>query len=169
MKYVGYGSIIIAGLALQTASPGLALFGLKPELMLLLTLLFAMLQEPVGAGIFGFVSGLLQDILVGQFIGLYAGTYLLMAILVGFLAGRLYKENLLVRFFAIISGTVLGQVLYLFGAASFGSSSPESWSLVFGIFGTALFNGVVGVLLYRPLVAINHRLIYLHELLKRTG
>lgn len=168
MKYLGYGLLIIVGLALQTASPGLVVLGRQPELLLLLTLLLAMLQEP-GAAVFGFVSGLLQDILVGQFIGLYAGTYLLMAVLVGFLAKRLYKENLLVRFFAIVSGTLLGQLLYVFGAASFGSASPESWTLVSGILGTGLFNGIVGVLLYRPFVALNQRLVYLHELLKRTG
>ncbi|MCK9525762.1 MAG: rod shape-determining protein MreD [Limnochordia bacterium] len=169
MKHVGYGLIILLALALQTTSPGLVFFGLRPDLLLLLTLFSAMLQEPGGAAVFGFVSGLLQDILVGQFIGLYAGTYLLMAILVGFLAKRLYKENLLVRFFAIVLGTILGQILYLLGAASFGFSSPESWSLVFGILGTGLFNGTIGVLFYRPFVSINQRLIYLDELLKRTG
>ena len=168
MKYVGYGLIIIVCLALQTASPGLVVFGRQHELLLLLTLLFAMLQGP-GASVFGFVSGLFQDILVGRFIGLYAGTYLLMAILVGFLAKRLYKENALVRFFAIVLGTVLGQLLYLFGAASFGSSSPQSWVLISGVVGTGLLNGIVGVLLYRPFMALNERLIYLHELLKRTG
>ncbi len=170
MKYVGYGLILILALAVQTAgSPGLVLFGFKPELMLLITLLFAMLQEPRGAAILGFSSGLFQDLLVGRFIGLYAGTYLLMAILVGFVTKRLYKENFIVRFFAIFVGTAIGQVLYLLGAASFGLSTSWSWAIWSTVFGTSVFNGVIGVLLYRPFASINKQLLYLHELLKRTG
>lgn len=169
MKYVGYGFVIILALALQTVSPGIILFGFRPELILLLTLSLAMLEQTGVAAGFGFVSGLLQDVLIGQFIGLYAGTYLLMAILVGFLTRRLYKENLLVRFVAIFLGTVLGQILYLSGAASFGLSNSWSWGLWSAILGTGFFNGMIGVLLYRPLAALNKRLVYLDELLKRTG
>lgn len=169
MKYMGYGLIIILALALQTVTPGLKLFGFRPELILLLTLGLAMLEETGVAGGFGFISGLLQDLLIGRFIGLYAGTYLLMAILVGFVTRRLYKENFLVRFAATFAGTVLGQVFYLLGAASFGSSSHWSWTTWSAILGTGLLNGCIGVLLYRPLVALNNRLIYLDELLKRTG
>ena len=169
MKHVGYGLVVILGLALQTSWPGLVIVGFRPELLLLLTLIFAMLEEPWGAAGFGFASGFMKDLLVGKFIGLYAGTYLLMAILVGFVTKRLYRENFLVRFFAIVAGTVLGQVLYLFGAASFGFSSPWSWITWSSILGTSLFNGLVGLLVYRPLVAMNKRLIYLDELLKRTG
>ncbi len=169
MKHVGYGLVVILGLALQTSWPGLVIVGFRPELLLLLTLIFAMLEEPWGAAGFGFASGLMKDLLVGKFIGLYAGTYLLMAILVGFVTKRLYRENFLVRFFAIVAGTVLGQVLYLLGAASFGFSSPWSWITWSSILGTSLFNGLVGLLVYRPLVAMNKRLIYLDELLKRTG
>ena len=169
MKHVGYGLVVILGLALQTSLPGLVIVGFRPELLLLLTLIFAMLEEPWGAAGFGFASGLMKDLLVGKFIGLYAGTYLLMAILVGFVTKRLYRENFLVRFFAIVAGTVLGQVLYLLGAASFGFSSPWSWITWSSILGTSLFNGLVGLLVYRPLVAMNKRLIYLDELLKRTG
>jgi len=169
MKRIGYGLIVLLALGMQTSSPGLAIFGFRPELLLLLTLILAMLDEPVAAGSFGFVSGLLQDLLVGQFIGLYAGTYLLMAILVSYVTRRLFKENFLVRFSAIFLGTVLGQVLYLLGAASFGFSNPWSWGTWSVILGTGLVNGLIGVLLYRPLVAVNKRLIYLDELFKRTG
>ncbi len=169
MKYVGYGFIIILALALQTVSPGLGLFGFRPELILLLTLGLAMLEEARFAAGFGFISGLLQDALIGQFIGLYAGAYLLMAVLVGLATRRFYKENFVVRFVVIFSGTVFGQILYLSGAASFGSSNLWSWATWSAILGTGLVNGILGVLLYRPFYAVNKRLAYLDELLKRTG
>lgn len=169
MKYAGYGLIIILALALQTTLPKLAFVGAQLEFVLLLTLIFAMFEELRGAKGFAFAGGLLQDLLVGRFIGLYAGTYLLMAVLMSFVTQRLYKENFLVRFFAIFLGTVLGQVLYLFGAASFGFSGAWSWPTWSAVLGTGLVNGLVGMFLYRPLAAVNRRLIYLHELLKRTG
>lgn len=170
MKYVGYGLLMILGLALQTSgSPGLMLFGFKPELMLLLTLLFAMLQNRDGGPMFGFFSGLLQDLLIGHFIGLHAGTFMLTAILVGFVTRRFYKENFLVRFFAVFGGTVVGQVLYLLGAASFGVSSSWSLGTWSTILATSVLNGLIGMILFRPLASLNKRLVYLDELLKRTG
>ncbi|NLL42287.1 MAG: rod shape-determining protein MreD [Firmicutes bacterium] len=169
MKYAGYGLMIILALALQTTLPNLVLIGGRPEFLLLLTLIFAMFEELRGAKGLAFASGLLQDLLVGRFIGLYAGTYLLMAVLMSFVTNRLYKENFLVRFFAIFLGTALGQVLYLIGAASFGFASPWSWLTWSAILGTSLFNGLVGMFLYRPLAVVHKRLIYLDELLKRTG
>ncbi|HHT89527.1 MAG: rod shape-determining protein MreD [Bacillota bacterium] len=170
MRTIGYALIMVLGLAFQTAgSPGFVLFGTKPELMLLLTLLFAMLLEPGGAACFGFFSGLLQDVLIGRFIGLYAMTYLLMAVLAAFVAKRFYKENFLVRFLIVLGGTLLGQIVYLLGAASFGSAGSWSWVTWRSILGTSALNGLLGVLLYRPLLALHKRLVYIDELLKRTG
>lgn len=170
MKYAGYGLLILLGLVLQTGgSPGLIVYGFRPELMLLLALLFAMVQEQSGGATFGFFSGLAQDVLLGHFIGLYAGTFLLVALLVGSITKRLYKENFLVRFLIVFCGTAAGQILYLLGSASFGVSSSwafDTWSMILG---TSLFNGLLGLLLLRPFSAFNKRLVYLHELFKRAG
>lgn len=144
-------------------------FGFRPELMLLLTLLFAMIHEPLEAAFFGFCCGFVQDLLVGRFIGLYACTLVLIALAVGFATKRMYQENFVVRLLAVFAGTALGQVLYLLGTVAFGLA--VSWQLAtwYSILGTSIINGVISLFMFRPLVAMDRRLIYWDELLKRTG
>ena len=170
MKYLGYGLFLVLGILLQTAgSPGLLFFGFKPEIMLLLALLFGMIQEPGLGALLGFSSGLLHDLLTGRFIGLYAVTLMIVAILIGHVTKRLYKENFLVRFFAGLGGTIFGQLLYILGMMAFGSSGLWTWSTLTTILGTSVVNACLSLFLFKPLVAVNKRLIYLDELYKRTG
>ncbi|HPT83775.1 MAG TPA: rod shape-determining protein MreD [Limnochordia bacterium] len=170
MKYIVYGLVLLLALVLQTAGvPGIVFFGCKPELMLLLTLLAAMIMPPAEAVAFGFFAGLAQDLVVGRFLTLHAAVFVLMALLEWFITQRFYRENFLVRFLALMAGTALGEVLYLLGAASFGLSGPWTWAAWSAILLVSLFNGILGTILYKPLSRLYKRLIYYHELLKRTG
>ncbi|NMB02276.1 MAG: rod shape-determining protein MreD [Firmicutes bacterium] len=170
MKYVVYWLLLMLALVLQTAgSPGILFFGFKPEILLLVTLLFAMLLDSPTGAIFGFMAGLMQDLVVGRFVTLYATCLMLMAIVVGFVTRRFYRENFIVRFFSLFLGTALTQILYLLGAASFGLSRTWTLDTWQAILMASIFNGLVGMLLFRPLAALNKRLVYLDELVKRTG
>lgn len=170
MKYVAYCLALIVILVLQTAgAPGILFFGYKPELLLLVALLFAIILDVPTAAALGFLAGLMQDLLVGRFITLHATSFLVMAVAVGLLTKRFYRENFIVRFCALFLGTAGGQILYLLGAASFGFAKPWTLATGWGILITSIFNGLVGMLLFRPFVALNKRLLYLHELVKRTG
>ncbi|HHT43385.1 MAG TPA: rod shape-determining protein MreD [Firmicutes bacterium] len=170
MKYVVYSVLLLLTLVLQTAGvPGLVFFGFKPELMLLLSLIFAMILEPGAAAVFGFAAGLAQDLVVGRFIMLHAGVFMVVALALGYAIQRFYRENIIVRFIALFLGTGLGEVLYLLGAASFGLSMPWRSSTWLTILAVSFFNGLVGALVYRPLSKLNRHLIYLDELVKRTG
>lgn len=170
MKYLAYGLVLLLALVFQTAGvPGVVLFGVKPELVLLVVLLFAMILEPQQAAVLGFAGGLFQDLLVGRFITLSAASFTLVALAVALAFQRFYGENPLVRLVALVGGTAVGELLYLFGAASFGLSRTWTWGILLPIFTASLFNGVVGLLLFRPFVKLNKRVVYLDELLKRTG
>lgn len=170
MKYVAYLLLLLLALILQTAgAPGTLGFVFTAELLLLISLLFAMLLESPAHAIFPFMAGLMQDLVIGRFITLNAGIFMFLAIIVGYVTKRFYRENFLVRFVALFVGTGVGQVLYLLGAASFGISRPWTLATWQTILLVSIFNGLVGMLLYRPLSALNKRLIYLDELVKRTG
>lgn len=170
MKYLGYCLLLFGGILLQTAgSPGIHLFGFKPELLLLLTLLVAMLQEPDLGASFGFFAGLMRDLLIGRFVGLSAVLFFAVAILIGFVTKRLYKEHFAVRFLTVLTGTMLGQIFYLLGTMSFGADFSWSTGVWYTIFATSFVNGFLSILIFWPLVAYHKRLIYLDELYKRTG
>ncbi|NLM41799.1 MAG: rod shape-determining protein MreD [Firmicutes bacterium] len=170
MKYVVYGLIILLTLVLQTAGvPGVVFFGFKPEFMLLLILLAAMIMPPAEAVVFAFCAGLAQDVAVGRFITLHAGVFMLTALLEGFVIQRFYRENFIVRLCSLFIGTALAELLYLLGAASFGLSRAWTAATWWAILAVSAFNAFLGALLYRPLSKLHKRLVYYHELLKRTG
>lgn len=160
----------MAALALQSAGPpGLVLFGVQPQLVLLIALLSGMIEGPVSGAIFGFMGGLFQDLLTGRFIGLGAVATMCAALGLGLAGRRLYKENLLVRFFTILGGTLAAQLLYLLGKAAFGLAIPWSPLIWKTLLGVGLLNGLISIVLFRPLMFLNRRIIYWDELLKRTG
>ncbi len=138
--------------------------------MLLLVMLFTMIWGPRRGAAFGFCAGgLLQDLLVGRFIGLNGIVLMLLAYTIGFITEQLFKENLLVRFAAVLGGTALGQILYLLGTAAFGMDI--SWPAIRwqAIVAASVVNALLSFALYKPLLAFDERLHYWHEVLKRTG
>lgn len=170
MKFLGYGLILVVGLLLETAgAPGLSLFGIKPELLSLLTMLFTMIQGPWQGAVFGFCAGLVQDLFIGRYIGLNGFVLMLLAFAIGFITEQLFKENLLVRFAAILGGTALGQILYLLGMAAFGMDISWLYIRWKAIAVTSAVNALLSLGLYKPLAAFDERLHYWHEVLKRTG
>lgn len=170
MKYVCYGLLLLLALVFQSAGyPGLSLFGVRPDLILLSAVFFGMVEGPVKGAVFGFVGGLFQDLLLGRLIGLGAVTVMSAALALGFVGRRLYKENLLVRFLTVLGGTWTAQVLYLLGKVAFGLSVSWSFFTWRTVLGTGLFNGLISIILFRPLERLNERIVYWDELLKRTG
>lgn len=170
MRFVVCGLLLLLALVLETAGvPGIAFGGVKPELMLMLTLLAAMIM-PLGEAVgVGFAAGLAQDLVVGRFITLHAGAFVLVALAVGLVVQRFYRENFLVRLCCLLFGTALGEVMYLLGAASFGLSRPWTVNLWSRIAVVSIVNAVLGTLLYRPLARLYRRLLDHDELVKRTG
>lgn len=170
MRYVVYALVLLLALVLQTAGvPGVVFLGCKPELVLLLTLLAAMILPPAEAVVFGFFAGLAQDLIVGRFITLHAGVFVVVILAERFVTQRFYRENLVVRFLTLVLGTALAEVLYLLGAASFGLSRPWTGQLLGTLAVVSVLNGFVGALMYKPLTRLQARLIHFDERVKRTG
>ena len=91
--------IIIMNLVLQsTLFQYIEILNIKPNSSILIIVSYAILRGDVEGSIFGFVTGLMQDIFFGQFIGLYA----LFGLLVGFFCGTPFKsffrENIILSF-----------------------------------------------------------------------
>lgn len=170
MRYVGYGLILMIALLIETGgAPGLSLFGVRPELLSLLTMLFTMSHGSQRGAVFGFSAGLMHDLLIGRFIGLYASVLLLLGAVIGFITEQLFKDNFLVRLGTVFAGTALSQVLYFLGMAAFGrgiSWLQLGWQSVLA---ASVLNTLLSLFLYRPMLILDKRLNYWHELLKRTG
>jgi len=77
-------AVIVTALLLQTAVfPELTLLGVKPELLYLVTVIFAVLEGPAEGAVVGFVSGLAQDFMLNMPKGITALTLTMLGYTVG--------------------------------------------------------------------------------------
>ncbi len=110
------GFLLVCSLVLQaTTFNYLAVAGVKPDLLLIIVVLYGLLYGKKAGGL-GFTYGLVEDLFVGRFIGFNAITKGLMGLLIGFLEPKLFKDHILVPVIVLLVGTfVFGVLSYLIG------------------------------------------------------
>lgn len=90
--------------------------GVKPNLILIFVVFYALLKGPREGALAGLIGGFLQDVLLGNFIGLNLLPMVLTGVLVGFLEKKVYKENFFIPIVSVLAATMIQQSLvYLLG------------------------------------------------------
>ncbi|ABB14120.1 MULTISPECIES: rod shape-determining protein MreD [Carboxydothermus] len=77
----------------QTVFSRLAVNGVKPDLILILTVILSFLYGPPRGAFFGMQGGLIEDLFTGHFIGLNTLVKMVTGFLAGVLEGKIYPEN----------------------------------------------------------------------------
>lgn len=163
-------AVILLALLLQsTVLAALPLWGVYPDLILVVVVAFSLLKGPVFGARYGFFAGLGLDLLIGEMVGLNAVTKMLVGAVVGAMADKLYKENYLVPFLSVMAATLLDQLLYWLGATAFGLAIPWSYAFHRVLGPLSLYNGVLILLVYARLHQLNKRILHWDELAKRSG
>ncbi|GAB6155680.1 rod shape-determining protein MreD [Desulfosporosinus burensis] len=116
--------------------------GIKPDLLMLLTIYIAMHHRMSVSGIWGLGAGLFEDFYVGRYVGMYTLTLAVVAILSNWLAERWYRENFLLTTFMVFLVTAVGQILVSFLSLGAGLH----WGF------TDIVRLVIGVSLYNALL-----------------
>jgi rod shape-determining protein MreD len=111
-------AVIVAALLLQTTVfSEVLLLGARPELLYLVTIVFAMLEGPPSGAVAGFAGGMAQDFLLNQPKGITALTLTLLGYAVGLLRQYIVSPSSLLPVFLVSIGTFVGVVSY--GLVSF--------------------------------------------------
>lgn len=100
--------ILIIGLILQvTLFSFFTPWGIKPDLILVLIIVIAILEGPKTGLMFGVIGGLLQDVFLGDFISVNTIIKAPFAYVTGYLEGHFYKGNfLLAPFITFIASNI---------------------------------------------------------------
>jgi rod shape-determining protein MreD len=108
--------LLVMALVLQaTVFTFLTVAGVKPDLLLIIIVLYGLLYGKAAAGL-GFAYGLVEDLLLGRFIGFNAITKAIMGFLVGYLEPKLFKDHILVPIVVLLLGTLAyGVIGYALG------------------------------------------------------
>jgi rod shape-determining protein MreD len=142
-------AVILAALLLQTTVLAeVRLLGARPELMYLITIVFAMLEGPPSGAITGFAGGMAQDFLLNQPKGITALTLTLLGYTVGLLRQYIVSPSSLLPVFLVSAGTFVGVVFY--GVVSFLLGQLDSsWIYLFRVAAlSAAYNAILTPIAY---------------------
>jgi rod shape-determining protein MreD len=153
-------AVIVTALLLQTTVfPKLTLFGVKPELLYLVTVVFAALDGPGEGAIVGFVSGLAQDFLLNMPKGLTALTLTMLGYTVGLARQYITSPSPLLPAVLVAVGTAGGVAFHRAVAFLLGEEEGPFGYVAKVVLLTALYGAVLTPIFYpvlRRAVAATH-------------
>jgi len=151
-------SFFIALILQTTIFPLLQYRGTMPDLLLILVIFTALFSNSTVGGVVGFVTGLIQDLIICRYLGLCALSGLLTGFTVGKLEGRFFKENPVVPILLVFFGTFLYNGVYFLGRGLCGSFPLSFVQLLRATLTEGIYNVVLTFLCYYPLMFIFYRM-----------
>lgn len=136
--------------------PRISLFGIHPDTILIMVVLFAILGGGTRGVLAGVVAGLAVDVLFGMYIGLTALLYLMVGVLAGVFYSRFYANNFLLPALVCGAGVILKETLTGLFLMLMGAGFNLAAILVRYVVPSALLTAAVSIplfLLYRHLFA----------------
>jgi len=131
MKILLKGAIIVVALVIQlTLINSVTILGLKPDLIMVVVVVFSLLKGEKEGAISGFASGLLQDIFSTSLLGINALAKTVIGFTCGILKEKIFHEHILfiipvITFIASFMQSIL--IFWLLRA--FGIEYNLTWSL----------------------------------------
>ena len=140
-------AVIVTALLLQTTVfPELTFLGVKPELLYLVTVVFAALRGPAEGAVVGFVSGLSQDFLLNTPKGITALTLTMLGYTIGL--ARQYITSPLLPAFLVAVGTAGGVAFQRVVAFLLGEEEGPFGYVAKVVVLTALYGAVLTPIFY---------------------
>ncbi len=131
-------------------------FGIRPDTLLILVVIFSILGGASRGVIAGVAGGLAVDILFGVYIGLTSLMYLIVGVLAGIFYKRYYANNILLPAFVVGAGVIMKESLTGLFLMLLGSEFNFALMLVRYVAPTALMTAGISIplfLLFRYLFA----------------
>ncbi|WP_231702781.1 rod shape-determining protein MreD [Desulfocucumis palustris] len=125
------------------------IWGIKPDLVLLIIVFNAFLRGHREGAFAGFCVGLLQDIITGSYIGLNALTYMAVGYLVGMTQSKLYKDSSLIMMFLMLAASLVEQFLKYLLMSYTGVLISPLVALIRVMIPTAIYTALLVPLLYK--------------------
>ena len=156
MRWVVISIIMFIGYILQTTIiPSFELWGVFPNLILVLICCFAFLGGSKDGIITGVSLGLLSDLAYGRAIGLYTLLGLYLGVFAGKFNKRFFKDNYLVALvFMIVCTFVYEGIIYIFSVLIYNGDFHVITAFV-KIAIEAFLNAIVAVIVYPILLKLN--------------
>jgi len=144
-----YTGLFILSIVLQsTLFHFLKIGGTKPDLLLVIVVMVAVLKGEKAGALLGFFYGFFEDLLVGKFIGLQALTKMTTGYLIGQFEGKIFYDNLVVPLMVTFFGTIIHSFMYLILLFLLGFVAVKPGHDFFPILMTTLYNMCIALIVY---------------------
>jgi len=124
--------------------------GVKPDLVLLIVIIYGLVKGPKAGAIVGFFSGLLVDLTMGSFIGLNALVKMITGYMIGFGETKVFKENLIIPILAVFTASLFNEFLLYLLHTAFGYQGDIFSVISRNIVPVAIYNTVLVPIIYAP-------------------
>lgn len=143
---------LLLGLALLMGSTVLEFVrvaGVKPDLVLVLVVFYAIIRGSRKGAFLGFVGGLAQDFFSGYYLGMTAFSAAAIGYLVGLGHTRLFRESHFILAGVVFLATIIFEIfkyLFLLGLGIVILPGEAFWGLILPV---SVYNSAVALLFYR--------------------
>ena len=162
MKILLKGAIIVIALLIQlTLINSITILGIKPDLIIIIVVIFSLLKGEKEGAISGFTSGLLQDIFSTGLLGINALAKTVTGFICGILKEKIFYEHILFLIPIItFLASLMQSILIFLLLRAFGVEYNLAWSIKQIALPEALYNSLLSPFIF---LAINKLL----QLMKR--
>lgn len=138
---------------------GIKIFGVTPNLIVILIVSISLLEGRIHGATVGFFAGLCLDAVIGLSLGFQALIGMLLGLLLGNINKRFFKENIFVMAICTFISSILYESSIAFSSYIYGVEVDFLPKFQNVILPEAIINSVIGILLFLLIVKINRRLL----------
>jgi rod shape-determining protein MreD len=135
------------------------IFGVTPNLIVILIVSISLLEGRIHGATVGFFAGLCLDAVIGLSLGFQALIGMLLGLLLGNINKRFFKENIFVMAICTFISSILYESSIAFSSYIYGVEVDFLPKFQNVILPEAIINSVIGILLFWLIVRINRRLL----------
>ncbi len=141
-------ALVVATILQAGIAPHLAVFGVVPNMFLLVVVTLALVEGPVSGALAGFTAGLLLDMLGSSVIGPWALVLAVVGYVAGTLGARMFAEGWLLPVSVVLAASLLAELSYGILLAVLGMGGPFIVVLTHIVLPAAAYNTALAVVVY---------------------
>lgn len=130
------------------------IFSVRPNLMLVLMVIVALLRSPIESAAMGLCLGLSMDILMGKTLGWYALLFFLVSIPISLINEKIYREKFVVLFSFTFTASVLIETLFFLIMFLFRDYADLPYIFSRITIPEAMYNSILVLPLFRPVSGV---------------
>jgi len=125
-----------------------SIFGVFPNTAIVIIVCFSLFSNKNKGASYGFVIGILQDILYGQALGIYALIYMIIGYCIGLINRKVFKDNLIISFFITTVATIFYIIMNIASLYVLGLEVSYSDFINISSIIQILYNSIISIFAY---------------------